>query len=339
MTRRIRLSDLIDLVPPTPESARFRYFEPWLDAPFEPAQRTLSLTQAGWLMEAALLAYLPPRQAVPIFARFRPAPARVEFFHDAKRDVECYVLERRDCVVVVFRGSEVLRPDRWRTARDALEDYCSVILDWTGDANVPLVPASPRSARRVHLGFRSSLDNVWPKLGARLETLRSRNPDRRFWFTGHSLGGAMATLAADRFGRGTLVTFGAPRAGDARFAAGFRTPAYRIVNNSDIVAWVPPAWLGNYKHVGRTWLIDADGELIEDPPWFRELSDFVRGHVEQLKAFLLGRLDAVALDAVYDHSPLLYVRQLRALREAARPVTLKGKSRAFSVRPDRSPRR
>jgi hypothetical protein len=236
MPHAIRLKELIDLVPPTPESARFRYFEPWADAPFDPARRALSLSQAGWLMEAALLAYAPPRQAARIFERFRPRPSRIEFFENAKRDVECYLLVTGDAVVVVFRGSEVLRPDRWRSTRDAIEDFESVLLDWTGNAKVPLVPVRPRSSRRVHVGFLASFDSLWPALGPRLEALRAHNPRRRFWFTGHSLGGAMATLAADRFGRGSLVTFGAPRVGDKHFVATFRASAYRIVNNTDIVA-------------------------------------------------------------------------------------------------------
>jgi hypothetical protein len=285
--------------------------------PFDPARRTLSLSHAGWLMEAALLAYLPPRQAVPVFARFRPKPARVEFFGSAERDVECYLLETASAVIVVFRGSEVLRPDLWRSTRDALEDFDSVLLDWTGDANVRLVPVGPRSLRRVHRGFQASLDSVWPKLGPRLGALHARAPRRRFWFAGHSLGGAMAALAADRFGRGTLVTFGAPRPGDARFAASFRPAAYRIVNNSDIVAWVPPPWLGGYKHVGRTWLITARGTLVEDPSWFREFSALARGHLAQVQGLLRGRLEPIALEAFYDHSPLLYVRQLRGLLGSA----------------------
>jgi len=309
---RIPLKELVDLVPPTHESARFRYFEPWTETPFDPARRVLTLSNAGWLMEAALLAYSPPRQASRIFGRFRPKPVRVEYFQDARRDVECYLLVTRAAVIVVFRGSEVLRPDRWRSTRDAIEDFESVLLDWTGNAKVPFVPVRPHSRRRAHRGFLASFDSVWAELAARLETLHARSPGRRFWFTGHSLGGAMATLAADRFGRGTLVTFGAPRVGDAHFAATFRNPAWRVVNNSDIVVWVPPPWLGGYKHVGRSWLIAANGDLLADPSWFRELHDFAHGHLEQVRGLLRGRLDAIALECFCDHSPLLYAPQLRA---------------------------
>jgi hypothetical protein len=270
-------------------------------------------------MEAALLAYSPPREAVPVFARFRPEPARVEFFENDKHDVECYLLETPDAVIAVFRGSEVLRPDRWTSTADALEDFESVLLDWMGNANVLLVPARPGSERRVHRGFLASLESIWLALGPRLTELHALGPERRFWFTGHSLGGAMATLAAARFGRGMLVTFGAPRVGNARFVEALPVSAHRIVNNSDIVTWVPPPWLGGYKHAGHNWLITATGEVLRDPSWFRELSDFAHGHLLQVKGLLRGRLDAVALESFYDHSPLLYVRQLRRLRARTSP--------------------
>jgi hypothetical protein len=314
MPHRLPLKELIDLVPPTRESAQFRYFEPWAGTAFDPARRTLSVSQAGWLMESALLAYSPPKQALRIFQRFRPTPTRIAFVQSAQRDVECYMLLIPASVIAVFRGSEVLRPDRWRSTRDAREDFASVLLDWTGNAKVPLVPVRPRSTRNVHLGFLASFESIWPALRPRLEAFGAR----RFWFTGHSLGGAMATLAADRFGRGTLVTFGSPRVGDTRFAATFRRPAHRIVNNSDIVAWVPPPWLGGYRHVGRTGLITAKGEFLRDTSWLTGLHDFAQGHLAQVRGLLRGRVDAIALESFYDHSPLLYVRQLRRLQEHAR---------------------
>ncbi len=54
---------------------------------------------------------------------------------------------------------------------------------------------------------------------------------RRVWFTGHSLGGALATLAAGRYERAPEVyTFGAPRVGDGEHVKSLDTPVYRFVN-------------------------------------------------------------------------------------------------------------
>lgn len=89
MTGRLTLRELVDLLPPTRESERFRYFEHWAGEPFAPAQRELTLANAGWLAEAALLAYAPPQEAARVFANFRPRPTRIEFIADRQRDVEC----------------------------------------------------------------------------------------------------------------------------------------------------------------------------------------------------------------------------------------------------------
>jgi triacylglycerol lipase len=318
---RLTLRELVDLLPPTRESERFRYFEHWAGEPFEPALRELTLANAGWLAEAALLAYAPPQEAARVFANFRPKPTRIDFIADRQRDVECFVLQLRAAVVVVFRGSEVLRPDRWRSKRDAAEDFQSVVLDWTGNAKVRLVPIGPRSPRRAHRGFLAGLGSVWPALRARLAALQAGSPRRRFWFTGHSLGGALATLAADRFGRGVVVTFGAPRVGDAGFAATFRNPAWRVINNSDIVSWLPPPWPAPYRHVGRSWLITVGGDIVADPSRLREVWDFAQGHFEQVRGVLRGHVDAAVVECIRDHSPLLYVRRLRAAAPRAPAAT------------------
>ncbi|MCA9453043.1 MAG: hypothetical protein KC584_10520, partial [Nitrospira sp.] len=70
-----------------------------------------------------------------------------------------------------------------------------------------------------------------------LDGLKEEKRDRTFWFTGHSLGAALATLAADRYGdvQG-LYTFGSPLVGDEGFARDFYVSGYRFVNNNDVVA-------------------------------------------------------------------------------------------------------
>ena len=83
--------------------------------------------------------------------------------------------------------------------------------------------------------------------------------------SGHSLGGALATLAAlELGGRVELFTFASPRVGDGEFAKVFnanqKQAAWRIVNTEDIVPTIPlpvldlplPFSIGDcyYTHVG-----------------------------------------------------------------------------------------
>ena len=63
----------------------------------------------------------------------------------------------------------------------------------------------------VHRGFRDALNEVWEDVSAWLSKVKCEH----VFFTGHSLGGALATLAASRWNTETthLYTFGSPRVG------------------------------------------------------------------------------------------------------------------------------
>jgi hypothetical protein len=104
------------------------------------------------------------------------------------------------------------------------------------------------SAAQVHRGFLQELDKLWPLgLQARLESL-----EVPVWATGHSLGGAMATIAGLRHRFTDVVTFGEPRVG-RRMAAGFEAEGHtRYVHGQDLVPSLPPDWWPfNYEHHGR----------------------------------------------------------------------------------------
>ena len=69
------------------------------------------------------------------------------------------------------------------------------------------------------------------------------------YMTGHSLGAAMATIAATRYQPIELFTFGSPRVGGSKFIRNIKCPHLRFMNNNDIVCRIPPAWLG-FRHHG-----------------------------------------------------------------------------------------
>jgi triacylglycerol lipase len=124
----------------------------------------------------------------------------------------------------------------------------------------------------VHSGFLEALNEIWPALEAELQRL----PGRKVWFCGHSLGGALATLAADRFAetRG-VCTFGCPLVGDAAFAEGYIARldgrSLRYVNHRDIVTRVPPS-LFRYTHVDAGRFIARDGGISVDVPSLLDLA-------------------------------------------------------------------
>jgi predicted lipase len=104
----------------------------------------------------------------------------------------------------------------------------------------------------VHSGFLTAYDSVRPAVLGLVDTVLA-GEEGEAWtvlLTGHSLGGALATLAAydlslrrwTRRPRVAMYNFGSPRVGNRVFAAEFnaRVPdAWRVVNRSDAVCTVP----------------------------------------------------------------------------------------------------
>jgi hypothetical protein len=126
--------------------------------------------------------------------------------------------------------------------------------------------------------------------------------------TGHSLGAALATLGASRYGNVQGVySFGSPRVGNDVFKEKFDVKTYRIVNNDDIVARVPPP--GVYVHVGELKFIDSNGiirdHMIERDRPVNQPRDETYGQenpLPQKKNSFAGFVPA----AFRDHVPLLY---------------------------------
>jgi pimeloyl-ACP methyl ester carboxylesterase len=128
--------------------------------------------------------------------------------------------------------------------------------------------------------------------------------------TGHSLGAAMATLAASVFPGCRLVTFGSPRVGDAEFvSASLAAQVERYVDCSDVVTAVPPEVL-EYVHLGQMRYIDRDGGLQigeVDPAYVSADRKAARIHYFTHYAFVSGN---VGVRDLADHAPANYVRAL-----------------------------
>jgi len=126
-----------------------------------------------------------------------------------------------------------------------------VLADWITDFNI--APSPQNTAE----GFAVAAEAVAPELD---KVLQNAPENRPVFVTGHSLGGALAVLAADRInakqpGRIRAVyTFGMPRAGGSGFATAYNQAlgscTYRLVHGDDVVPTVAPSSLG-FQHVGR----------------------------------------------------------------------------------------
>lgn len=204
---------------------------------------------------------------------------------------QAYIIANQFDCIVACRGTE---PNEWN--------------DIKADANALTVIVE--NVGRVHRGFKREVDDLWPKLEVAL-----RENEKPLWFTGHSLGGAMATICAGRCKLSEipsnpegLFTFGSPRVGNKRFINYVKLPHYRWVNNNDIVARVPPRWMG-YTHSGRELYLNAFGRLRKYTP-LRRFRDRWYGFFLTLRKW--------QVDHLADHSMAKYVECIkRALEDEA----------------------
>ncbi|RKO88946.1 Alpha/Beta hydrolase protein [Blyttiomyces helicus] len=162
----------------------------------------------------------------------------------------------------VFVGAD----DARRTIVVSFRGTIQTLQDWLHDLNA-FVKTSPSylPTGSVSRGFSEVYDSVQSFVQQALPAAVAANPGYSVSFTGHSLGGASATLAAaDAFGylngivdpsNMYLITVGCPRVGDSNFASYMDQAGlgdiWRSANLGDTVPKVPPTFLG-YVHVGQS---------------------------------------------------------------------------------------
>jgi hypothetical protein len=256
MQKPLPPNDIRELTPPNLE---YHYFEDWTEHRFQPVDQ-LTAVNTWWLAEASLLAYADESFIARMFdaAGLTQAGFRTAFVN--RSSTQCFIAHGPAFVLVAFRGTEV-------------KDFWAGLRDWMTNLQAALVPDG--FGGRVHAGFQRGLQEVWSELCALLGPVLAQNPaSSGVWLTGHSLGAALATLAADRalqqraFPVRGLYTFGSPRVGDAAFArrvdtGALKSRAFRFVNHLDIVPSVPPPW--GYRHTGRLCYFDETKQQLPDP--------------------------------------------------------------------------
>jgi hypothetical protein len=122
----------------------------------------------------------------------------------------------------------------------------------------------------VHSGFRNKFKSIEDEL---LDvTLAHEEAFDKIVVTGHSLGGAIATVAspiiAEAHPTKTIdcMTFGSPRVGNELFKEWFNANvdlSLRIVNDFDPIQSIP--WEGYYHHVGHAISLSETGEVSKVP--------------------------------------------------------------------------
>jgi hypothetical protein len=178
----------------------------------------------------------------------------LKFLDNKRTSTELMVMSNDKVVVVSFRGTET------DNARELFLDGLKT------DADLKL-KGQDRLGKgiKIHEGFWIALDSVYADL-VREITRQGGFKSKKLFLTGHSLGGALATLCGLRLfkdgnGKATVYTYGCPRVGNEAFRKAYSSvPLYRWVNRNDIVPMVPPEVIG-YRHVGTLNNITTNGGI------------------------------------------------------------------------------
>ena len=206
----------------------------------------------------------------------------VEFFDID--NAQAYLLKGSDGThVLSFRGTEVTEPS-------------DVLADLTFGKNIEAIGG------KIHVGFKGEINKLWPTLEKAMANIDS------LYVTGHSLGAAMATIAAGRMQAKViaLVTFGSPRVGNKEFVNALKIQHYRVHNNCDDVTKVPFSLMG-FAHHGTHVYMNYYGEFRNLTPW-QQVKDMIRSRA---KAYTKGQKFLGA----YDHMMANYIAKLQKAGE------------------------
>ncbi|WP_110113574.1 lipase family protein [Bacillus sp. CGMCC 1.16541] len=157
-----------------------------------------------------------------------------------KREWFGFIIESENEVVIAFRGTQ--------------SD-----LDWLADASAFQLPFPyASSCGYVHGGFLAIYHSLRSEVFNAYRSLSSSKP---LYITGHSLGGALATLHAldvsvnGPFQQVTMYNYGSPRVGDPTFVTSYCLhvrESKRFANTEDVVTEVPPP-VFRYPFTSKTW--------------------------------------------------------------------------------------
>jgi triacylglycerol lipase len=246
---------------------------------FEPSAQAESAVNAVALCNASLLTYSPQQDVRRFFAKWgfeEPIILRGS-------STQGFVARRGDIVIAAFRGTEPVNAD-----------------DWLSNVNY-----HQRTVDRVpgllHSGFTNDLAEVDGQMITAVKQL-AQGERTRLFLTGHSLGGALAVLAAAllHFREGQRIagvfTYGQPRLGDSAFSTAFDQAlgavTLRYVNDLDVVPHVPPTRLpARHALNAPSHVIDFLRKAKDLPNEIHAaISEMIQGeqfsHVGQLRLFL-----------------------------------------------------
>ena len=159
------------------------------------------------------------------------------FISNNNTDIQVGIVLNNNNITIVFRGTDTVTD--WMYNCDFAKRHIEL------------------SDIEIHKGFFDQLMSVYDELINNINIIINRIPNINIYITGHSAGGAHATILAyllEKIYKNKiikLITFGSPKVGNLEWYNIFDSIEniiyYRITNEGDIVTQIPNI---NYYHVG-----------------------------------------------------------------------------------------
>lgn len=178
-------------------------------------------------------------------------PKNITVVQDTLLWVQAYLARIDDAIIIAFRGTEPSYLRNWILDLDAIK------------AQYP----DNEEKSLVHKGFLDAYKSLSPEI---MKYVAAHSDAVHVSITGHSLGGAMATLCHVDLARAfpplklALYTFGSPRVGNDYFvdiANRSGTISWRVVHKRDVVTQIPFMFMG-FSHVGSEVWYDTEDTLV-----------------------------------------------------------------------------
>ncbi|EMR64488.1 putative lipase protein [Eutypa lata UCREL1] len=150
----------------------------------------------------------------------------------------------------------------------------SSIRNWITDFVFLQIPCDLTLGCLLHAGFSTAWEEVADEVLAGVKAAKAANPSYKIIFTGHSLGGAVATVGAgyvrEEDGGSSydidIYTYGSPRPGNRAFVEHVSEQAgleFRVTHTDDPVPRLPPILL-NYRHTSPEYWFHTGGSNTTD---------------------------------------------------------------------------
>jgi triacylglycerol lipase len=202
----------------------------------------------------------------------------ISVFAVDKNSAQGALIEHQDYLCLTFRGT-------------------NEVADWLDNINAF---CTRQLFGEFHRGFWQSTEDVWPLLIEQYQLCQAQKK-RPVFITGHSLGGAMATIAAAKFIQldqafTSVYTFGQPRVLSRDTARIYniecKSRSFRFHNNNDIVTRVPARFMG-YSHGGSYLYITQEQTIKSEAGFWFKFIDHFDGAFNALRE--------QGIDAIADH--------------------------------------